>query len=219
MKTTTLTLLSLGFLTASALADGYPFDPKTQAVTGENLRLILSEPQIAELSAIGLVTLTEPQLPLVQRFYPKATGVQAVYAATFNDNIEGYSPDDIHVFWVAANEIAVLIDPKILGDENLKKAALLRKAEPFPSFFRISPEGQIYHGGKPMSYQEAAAEIDRRMKLDAKNFSVSVCVAPPRHAGDGKSDATGKQFPTAQQIYDKLEKLGKDLNVVVHGAW
>lgn len=220
MKTTALVLLSIGLLTTSVPADGYPFDPKTRVVNCENLRIFLSEAQIQQLSATGLLTLDESQLGLVHRFYPRATHVQTVLAATFNDNIEAFGPDDIHVFWVAANEVAVVIDPEILADEKLKNTALARKAEPAPSVFRISPEGQIYHDGKEVSYQEAAAEIERRSKPDPGTPSpVSICVAPPRHRGDEKSDTGGKPFPTARKIYNRLEKLGMKLNVVVHGAW
>lgn len=215
-----VTLLVLGGL--RAFADGYPFDPETQAVDRDTIRLRLSEPQIVALSATGVVTLDAPQLALIHHFYPNAVKAQAVVAATFNDNLEGRSDEDVDVFWVAAEEIAITLNAKVLADRALREAALTSEPHPAPCDLRIGPDGRIYIAGKPASLKEARAIIVRRSaEPGLSHRQVDVCVAPPfrTRPPDGQSRTTDDLEQSVTELFTALTEYGEANNVVVANSW
>lgn len=208
-------------------ADGYPFDPSTQQVTRDTLRIRLSEPQMESISASGLVNLTESQLSLVQRFYPNAGDTQSLITATFNDNNEGLSDEDVHVFWVAAREIAVTLNPKVIASEALRKAALSGRAVAQPSDIRIAPNGQIYIAGRRASMNQAIALIsDRSEKADSLQMAVAVCVAPPFESSfsihkdpHGEIQETATLDKLVLDTFHALVKHGESKNIAVNRCW
>lgn len=205
-----------------AFADGYPFDPETQAVDCDTIRLRLSESQIAALSAAGVVTLDAPQLELVRRFYPNAAETQAVIAGTFNDNLEGRSGGEVDVFWVAAEEIAVTLNAKVLADRALREAALTSEARPSVSDLRIGPDGRIYCDGKPVSLDGAFAVIARRgAEAGAEPRQVDVCVAPPFRTRPpaGESRTMEELERAVADVFAALVECGEPHNVVVSKSW
>ena len=210
-----------------ALADGYPFDSETQVVRENTIRLRLSEAQIVGVSATGAVTLDEAQLALIHRFYPNAAKQQAVVTATFNDNNEELSIEDVHVFWVAAEEIAVTLNPIVLSDRVLRKAALAGRPLPERSDIRIAPNGQIYIDGKPATLEEGFGVIDKRGKEPGLSHrQVDVCVAPPfRSFPDWRQSPEGIWEPSAdlersvKALFLALVLYGESRQVIVAKTW
>lgn len=215
------------FTGSLAFADGYPFDAHTQAVKQDTIRLRLSEPQITALSATGVVTLADTQLALIQRFYPNAAKNQSVITATFNDNNEGLSNEDVYVFWVAAEEIAVTLNPKVITDIALSKTALTSEPHPNQSDIRIAPNGQIYIAGKPASLKNAFDVIvNRSTEPGLTHRQVDVCVAPPfrsslywHNSPDGQPQVTDNFERSVADLYTALTNYGEANNVIVCKSW
>jgi hypothetical protein len=206
------------------LGDGYPFDPRTQMVRGDTLRLDLSEDQMEVVSASGVVAFTDVQLDLVKRFYPKAAKLQEVVAATFNDNHEGLSDEDVYIFWVAADEIAVTLNAKVLASQQLGAVALAPGAEDrraAPRNLRIGPSGDIYNLGKKISLQEAREVITAAK--GAEPAVVSITVAPPFRwlpaplLDKGASVEAYRKLVAS--LFETLQKHGGEHQVGVQADW
>lgn len=228
MKAILLALALCGFVAASAIADGYPFDPVTQQVNRDTLRIRLSKEQVESLSASGTLNLTDAQVALVRLFYPKALKARAVIAATFNDNNEGLSDEDVDVFWVAAEEIAVTLNPRVLANARLRDSALASAPVPHPSNIRIAPNGQIYIGGKRSSLRDAFELIAHRSSESGRDQpQANVCVAPPfrsvvsswRDDPDGQSQEASTLDQSVADIFTKLVQYGKAHKVNVGKCW
>lgn len=228
MKTLLLALSLFGFVSLPAMADGYSFDPTTQEVWSPTLRVRLSVPQIEQLSATGLVDLTEEQLILIHRFYPKANKTQSVVTATFNDNNEDLTVEDVHVFWVSAEEIAVTLNPKVFAAKNLQESALAEPGYPNLTDIRIAPYGQIYIAGKRSTFKDAL-EVIARLSVEPglTHRQVSVTVAPPYRSDEysWKLDPDGElkgQVTLNQEVADlfnALSKYGEAHAVIVAKSW
>lgn len=228
MKTVLLALSLFGFVSLPAMADGYPIDPTTQEVLRPTLRVRLAVPQIEQLSATGLVELTEEQLIIIHRFYPKANKTQSVVTATFNDNNEDLTVEDVHVFWVSAEEIAVTLNPKVFAVKNLQNSALAEPGHPHPTDIRIAPYGQIYIAGKRSTFKDALEVIARRsVEPGLTHRQVSVTVAPPYRCVESswKLDTDGelKDPITLNQevadLFTALAKYGEAHAVIVFKSW
>ncbi|RYD43505.1 MAG: hypothetical protein EOP85_10090 [Verrucomicrobiaceae bacterium] len=222
MKTNLLALLSLGLLSATALADGLPFHVDTPVVNSDSLRLMLSKSQIDEVSSTGKVTFTGKQLGILHRLYPKANAVQSVFVTTFNDNVDygGEGPPESLVLWVQADEIAITIDPEALADEEVRQKILTDQAFATTPHFRISPDGMIYREGKQLTLAQATDEIIRLGKMVPKEHpQVDVAVAPPWHRPGQRLDTQGNPLPTAQEIFEQLDKIAKANNCPLFKSW
>ena len=197
------------------MADGYPFDSTSQQLLIDSLRVRLSGEQVESLSSTGTVTFTEAQLSLIRSFYPKAHAKQSVIATTFNDNHEGLSDEDVDVFWTAAEEVAITLNPKVLSDTKLKGSALAETGDPAPSDIRIAPDGRIFIEGRQSSLKDALALIDRRSKEPGIDHrQVNVCVAPPyRLLNASEMDAA------VEKIFTALVNQGENLSTVVAKSW
>lgn len=224
MRAIILTLAAFTIGSHVILADGYPFDPSTQQVTVDTVRVRLTETQVDTLSATGLVTLSDTQLSLIHPFYPNANNVQGVISATFNDNNEGLSDEDVHIFWVAAKEIAVTLNPKVIASKTLRESALTEPAVPQPGDIRIAPNGQIYMAGKRVSVKEAFALITSRSH--GLERYVAVCLGPPFHASFSEYKDPAGQFQDASMLdqsvadmFKALASYGESLNVAVNKCW
>jgi hypothetical protein len=215
MKTILLAFTLCGFPGLPAGADGYPFDPSSQLVLCDSLRVRLSDGQVETLSSTGLVTLTGAQLTLIHRFYPKANKTQSVICATFNDNHEGLSDEDVYVFWVAAEEIAVTLNPKVIADKNLRDSALAEAGSARPSEIRIAPSGGIYMDGKPATLKDAfEAMIRMSTEPGLTHRQVNVCVAPPF-----RSLPHRELDQKVENLFASLARHGKAHSVVVSKSW
>ena len=224
MKAIILVLAAITIGSHLILADGFPFDPSTQQVTVDTVRIRLTETQVDILSATGLVTLSDTQLSLIHPFYPKASNVQAVISATYNDNHEGLTDEDVHIFWVAAKEIAVTLNQEVIASKTLRESALTESAVPQPSDIRIAPNGRVYLDGKGASREEAFALISIRSK-EPEGF-VTVCVGPPFHASFSEFKDPAGQFQDSSileqsvaDIYNALRTYGESQNVSVNKCW
>lgn len=206
------------------LADGFPFDPSTQRVTVDTIRIRLSEPQVETLSATGLIKLSDTQLTLIQPFYPKASKVQSVISATFNDSIEGLSDEDVHVLWVAAEEVAITLNVKVIANKHLRERALSEPVSSPHGDIRIAPNGQIYMKGKRVTIKEAFTLIASRSQ--SLEHHVTVCIAPPFHAAFSEYKDPAGQFEEADKLtqsvadtFKALARYGEALNVAVNKCW
>jgi len=146
-------LLLLGH--AAAWPDGYPFDPDSQRVTGPSLRLKLTPQQIQEVSATGTLTFSEAQLRLIRLHYPAATERTDVITATYNDNNEGLTPEDVYCLWVAPDEVAVTLNERHPKDKSpfasptnniFPTDAELKEVA--SRHIRLSHDGAIYFRGR-----------------------------------------------------------------------
>ena len=225
MKSIYIGIALLAIANQVAYADGYPFDPSTQQVTCDTLRVRLSEPQIESLSATGLVTLNDSQLSLVRRFYPNAIHVQSVISATFNDNHEGLTTEEVPLFWVAAAEIAITLNPTVIASEELRRSALTEEAAPPSSDIRIAPNGQVYLAGKRASMKDAIELITARGK-HPNDRHVTICVAPPFHSPlsthqdpDGHFQDTKTLERSVAEIFQTLAMHGESQDITVHKGW
>jgi hypothetical protein len=224
MKTAAAIFGLLVYASTFVRADGFPFDESTQQVMSDSIRIRLAQDQVERISAIGKLELTAAQLTLVRRFYPKASQTQAVVAATFNDNREAGDENEVHVFWVAAEEIAITLNAKVLASEELREAALSEPGNPYPADLRISPNGQIYLEGKKTSLREAFEWIDRK---SGKVEQVYVCVAPPYWRGHGRwrEDPNGVSVEASDlersvaETFTVLRKYGEARKVMVGKCW
>jgi hypothetical protein len=215
MKTILCSLILITFTGSRAFADGYPFDPTSQQLLIDSLRVRLSGEQLESLSSTGTVTFTEAQLSLIRPFYPRANAKQAVIAATFNDNQEGLSDEDVDVFWTAAEEVAITLNPKVLSDPKLKGSALAKAGQPAPSDIRIAPDGRIFIEGRQSTMKDALALIERRSKeLGIDHRQVNICVAPPYRVLDAS-----EKDAAVETAFKALVNHGENLSVVVAKAW
>jgi hypothetical protein len=221
MKRLIAALICLCIGCSVACGDGYPFDPETQQVFQDSLRFRLTPDQIESISATGVVTLSAEQLTVVRRFYPAATPKQAVVAATFNDNNEGLDSDDVYFLWVRADELSITINHTVLADPSKAAKALSEPGEPpvNTTDLRLSPEGQLYHHGKPVSLAEAFRLIDavERPKSSDTYFDFRI-VFPPPYMPDKVLDE-GTANPKVCDIFTALERYGEAQGVPVFRTW
>lgn len=229
MKTIILLCALLCVSLSESFADGYSFDPETQQVTVDTLRVRLSEEQVEAVASTGIVPFTEPQLLLIRRFYPNATARQSVVSATFNDNHEGLSPDDVHVFWVAAEEIAITLNPKVLNNNHLRDKALVPPGQTSRADVRIGPDGTPYLKGKRVSRKELLeflATLASSPATGGRSF-LSLCVSPPFHLSPWVSRQTHHESYRAIKDHEKslseivifIESEAKKLNLSVSRSW
>jgi hypothetical protein len=228
MRTTLLLLAFLTLLDGIAFADGYPFDSTTQEVFRDTLRIRLNEKQAESVAVHGKLTFTDAQLKLVRHFYPRAAKSQSVIAATFNDNNEGLTDDDVDIFWVAAEEIAITLNPKVLASKRLRSMALTQKPWVNQSDMRITPYGEIYIAGKKASLEDALDVIAKESKKpDREHGQVDVCVAPPFRsdyrgalkAPDGEWRRNRELDEAVAALFKNLVEAGENHNVVVAKSW
>ena len=234
MKQTLLVFFSLATLCLSVLADGYPFDPHSQRVTEPTLRLKLSQEQIREISATGILTFSDQHLRLLRRYYPAATKRTDVITATFNDNNEGLTDEDVHCFWVAPEEVAVTLNEKHPRDKSPFDVA---PGQRFPTdaelkevaarHIRLSPDGTIYFRGQQITLQQAFALIDdiaRFPKPDPNHVTANndrwlYVVVPPPAAGRELLYADADNQRTPQQIFDTLTVYAAAKSIEVGREW
>lgn len=202
-------LFSLWLVLATGLrADGYPFNPETQKVNVDHLRLQLAPAQMSAVTATGMVILQEPQLLLVRRFYPNAKARQSVLSATFNDNVEELTEYDVHLFWVAAGEIAITLNHRVLSDQARRKKALASEINSSYGDIRLSPEGSFYADGKAVTKEDLIEIVSRIAQRPLENDRhLQICVSPPYHLNpwDYARLTDGSQLPV-----EELEKRAAD---------
>jgi hypothetical protein len=227
-------LLATFFLLAfgvTARPDGYPFDAESQRVAQPSLRLKLTPQQIQEISATGTLTFSEAHLQLIRYYYPAATDRTDVVAATYNDNKEGLSPEDVYCFWVAPDEVAVTLNerhPKdnspfasptnntFPTDDELKKI--------MSRHIRLSPDGTIYFRGQVITLEQTFALIDDIARFpkaeheDPSNYRGIRVVLPPPRAGR-ELFAQPEEQPTPTEIFDALAVYGASKSIYVGGTW
>lgn len=229
MRTAFLALILAAATAGPVLADGYPFEEKTQQVRQDTLRLRLSSAQIDSLARTGTVTFSDAQLALVRRFYPKAAKVQPVITATFNDSIEGLTVEAPRVFWIVAEELAITLDPQALTDAKLLDSALAENPDstPYPSDIRIAPDGEIYIAGKQATLRDALEIIEKEAKEPRESGpdhrQVDVCVAPPSRypafeSPDGPNTPEERNQAVAE-LFTTMSKYGEAHKVVVSKCW
>jgi len=234
VKRILLCLLFFALLCPSARADGYPFDPDSQRVTGPSLRLKLSQPQIREISATGTLTFTDEHLRLLRLHYPAATDRTDVIAATYNDNNEGLTDEDVYCFWVAPDEVAVTLNEKHPKD---KSPFAPPTNEIFPTdaqlkevasrHIRLGPDGGIYFRGRSITLEQAFSIIDDIARfpkpdpnhLTAENGRSLYVVVPPSSAGRELLYAGSDEQRTPKQIIDALTVYGAAKSIEVGRQW
>lgn len=224
--------LICGFLSTSLLesfADGYPFDPETQHVTVDTLRVRLSKEQVEAVASTGIVPFTDLQLLLIRRFYPYAVARQSVISATFNDNNEGLSAEDVYVFWVAAEEVAITLNPKVLNDEHLLEEALVEVGQASGADVRVGPDGTLYSRGKRVSRKELLEFLETLAGSPATGGSnnPSLCISPPFHLSPWTSRPTFHASDRTIEEHEKslsdtviwVESEAKKLNLSISRTW
>ena len=210
-------VLICAFLCASILvssADGYSFDPKTQHVSVDTLRLHLSKEQMEAVASMGIVPFTDVQLLLIRRFYPKAIAQQSVISATFNDNNEGLSPYDVDIFWVAADEVAITLNPKVLDNEHLRDKALVPLGQASGADVRVGPDGTPYIKGKRVSRKELLEFFEALAGSPdtGGEHNLSLCISPPFHLNSWMSRTT---FHASDRTVEEHEKSLSDIVVLI----
>jgi hypothetical protein len=216
---------------AAAWPDGYPFDPDSQRVTGPSLRLKLNPQQIQEISATGTLTFSEAHLRLIRLYYPAATERTDVITATYNDNIEGLTPEDVYCFWVAPDEVAVTLNERHSKDKS-------PFASPTNNIFptdaelkgvasrhiRLSHDGTIYFRGQVITLEQAFALIDDIARFQmpehehASNYRCLYVVVPPPRGGR-ELFAEPEEQHTPKEILHALAVYGESKSIYVGGEW
>ena len=229
MKTIVLMCALLCASLLESFADGYSFDPGTQQVTVDTLRVRLSKEQLEAVASTGIVPLTESQLVLIRRFYPNAVARQSVISATFNDNNEGLSPDDVDIFWVAAEEVAITLNPKVINDNHLRESALIQLGQASSADVRVGPDGTPYLKGKRVSRKDLLESLATLASSPATGGSnnLSLCVSPPFHLSPWTSRRTLHDSDRTIEEHEKslsdmvslIESEAKKLNLSVSRTW
>lgn len=222
-----VTALAIAAAPAST-ADGLPFDPATQKVDADHLRIHLERDQVESLSATGLVDFTAPQLATIRRFYPNAAKRQDAYAATFNDSVEGLDETHVAVIWVAADEVAVTLNPVVLASEPLRAKALATPAEPNQTNLRIGPGGKIFLNGKPSSIA-AVHDLMAKLADTSPDQPLTFCVSPPHHLNPAapapQATATNDGKTAAQldaqltETIQKIQSAAATLEITLSPTW
>lgn len=222
-------VLWFGISSASnALADGYPFDHHTQQVHVDSIRFKLSENQIEQISSTGRITFSEKQLRIIRLFYPKAKPIQSVVSATFNDGLEGRTSEEVDIFWISAEEIAITLNHSVISNETLKNEALTSDPEPTHADIRLSPKGDIYIQGKKSSLRDAMDLImeETRTKEKGKRLII-ICLPPPYHSvvflyqkiGKDKYELVSTLEQKVSDTFTSLKKLGESHEVEINQCW
>lgn len=205
------------------IADGFPFDEKTQTVKCDSLRIHLDGKQASELVQTGCVTLTEGQLQILRRLYPKASSKQAVIAATVNDGNENLGPDDVYCLWVEAFVIAVTINHDVIATPEKAARALATQKDygsaSSPSTqVRMSPLGELFFRGKKITLQQALKMIDSA-KLPDKGESTNffVVVPPPGDPEEMVENQTANS--KVLEVFAALRHYGSERGINVCRSW
>ena len=222
-----LTAFLIFALSPLLLADGYPFDHRSQQVRCDSLRFKLTQDQIHEVTSTGTVTFTSPQLTSIRRLYPNATNRADVITATHNDNHEGLEPEDVYCLWVDYEEIAITINDKAIKDKSPFGEVTYDK---FPSdeilksqnhrIIRIGIDSKVYFRGKEITHAQTFLMIDELAALPKFPYRqplLSVVVSPPMHRSDLLEPAEGQL--TAEQFFAALLAYGKAKDIVVTHEW
>ncbi|MBN8458263.1 MAG: hypothetical protein J0M04_10545 [Verrucomicrobia bacterium] len=205
------------------LADGFPFDEKTQTVRCDSLRFQLDGKQASELVRTGCITLADEQLRILRKFYPNASSKQAVIAATVNDNNENLGPDDVYCLWVEAFEIAVTLNYGVISSpEKAAKALATPKdygAASSPSTqVRISPLGELFFRGEKTTLHQTLKMIDSIKPPEKGEFTnLSVVVPPP---GDPERMVDNQTANSkVLEVYAALQHYGRERGIDVCRSW
>jgi hypothetical protein len=227
-------LLAAFFLALTAAvvrADGYPFDEKTQRVMEPSLRLKLTPRQIQEISSTGTLTFGDEQMRFIRMHYPAATDRTDVVAATFNDNHEGLTNEDVYCFWVAPDEVAVTLNEKHPKDRcpfgppdnhQFPTDAQLKKVA--SRYIRLSPDGTIYFRGRVITLEQAFAIIDDIARLPKPEREVAenhrcLCVVVPPPLSERERHMQPEERRTPMQILDALSVYGASKSIQVGREW
>jgi hypothetical protein len=228
-----LVLLMASLAPAPLVADGLPYyqDRMTRPFVG----LLLSEAQVKEISATGLVTLDDGNLKLIRRFYSQFPRKVAVASSTFNDNLErdGDCPD---VIWWCANEVRVtLIEPDKVGALSMEEE--VQPWTPSP-LLRLSPKAEIHHEGQQISFSRALEIIESEAAKAVPRQDYRI-ILPPHYASGyevefdpSKLDpAVRKLLPEeldiekhdfnylVRTLFDRLVAHGEARGLLIHKSW
>ena len=200
------------FSAVAVCADGYPFNPDTQEVTCNHLRLELTEEQQLEAAAHGRVTLTKRQLELLWPYYGEVPPLLRAIASTHNDGLDIRDPNSVDCIWIAPNEIAVTLREK-QGDGNFSFDAGEHAQR--ESDLRISPKGQLFHQGKEITREQALGLITKTEKTGNDRF-FSITKAPPCRSGNEELIALNKKV---DELFSAFVRHGEKHGVQVNPAW
>lgn len=229
-------LLTSMALAGNALADGLPYWHNEGGGTSmicDFVAVGLSDKQMRQISATGVVELDEKQLRLLKSFYPDFPAKVGIASSTTNDGLE--RPEAVaDVIWWYSHEIRI---PLWSADKDEKIA--MPNAKPWTpdseNHFRLSPEGQLYHMGKLVTLQRAQEIIDRVAKKpvtsqndDDTHISLTV---PPRAQREHVEldDQVIKQLPQSWpfddtgavilRIRDFLSAYAHSKGIELYYAW
>jgi hypothetical protein len=224
--------LSLMLLCTAAWPDGFPFDPETQRVTRPSLRLKLTPEQTREISATGTLTFSEEHLRLIRLHYPAATNRADVITATFNDNVEGLTPEDVYCFWVAPDEVAITLNearpkekPPFEPPSNDRFPDEAELKERPDRHIRLGLDGSIYYRGQSITLAQAFALIDDLARVPTPDRDKGrpdrylYVVLPPPLAGREVYSVEEHNRPSPPRILDALTVYGESRSVQVGREW
>jgi hypothetical protein len=202
---------------SSLKADGYPFDHRTNEVTGSNLRLPLDEAQQVEVASRGRITFTNDQLDLLRLFYPKIPKKLRVIASTFNDGLDERDPNPVDCIWTKPTEVGITLH-KRWGMEDYSFDSTDGMAD--SADIRISPTGILYHQGNEIGLETAFEIVRTARKPDGDPATerpiVSITRPPPFRSADEEETANNRK---ADDLFTSLAKYGESVKVTVLPTW
>ena len=202
-------LLTCMALAGNALADGLPYGHNEGGGTSMHCDFVavgLSDKQMRQISATGVVELDEKQLRLLKSFYPDFPAKAGVASSTTNDGLER-AEAVADVIWWYSHEIRI---PLWLADKGEKIA--MPDATPWTpddeNHFRLSPEGQLFHMGKLVTLAQAQEAIDyigKKQRASSTNDELFISMTvPPRAQREHVAidDQVHKQLPESWPTED-----------------
>ena len=207
----TIALVIAFSLPSVALADGYPFYHDTHEVIGDSLQLSLSESQVAEVSSTGVLTFTQKQRTLLQRFYANIPTKIRVISSTFNDGLDVREPNPVDCIWTSPAHVGITLREKY--DEG--EFTFETQADTWP-LLRISPDGEIFSRGAKITTEDAEKLIQQAAHSGSDDEPPHVAITlPPPYREPDRADSNAAIF----KVFDELVAIGKKHGRVVHRCW
>lgn len=193
----------------------------------------LSDKQMRQISATGVVDLDEEQLRRIRTFYKGFPAKVGVAASTTNDGLERLE-SVADVIWWCSHEIRIPL--RIAGKgERIAMPDSTPWTPDEETHFRLSPEGQLFHMGKLVTLQQAQDVIARVAKKpkgssEGEDAHVSLTVPPRAQREHVSIDAqVAKQLPhdwplddttaVVLKIRDFLSTYARSKGVALYYAW